>query len=290
MKKCIQLLFVLFICSSCFEKNSQNQNITELEMKTYHEWLYTNKVENLKTNGEKITRPPGVEQNILKILIPTESGLSFKTHCLYYQIPYKQRIGILKIIELKDDTQCPEQTLVTPWLEIFNVKDLTVTLENFKLKFDFLYQGNKVNWLFLLPNLENGLIHQKIQAVKENKLYSGMSFLRINDESFDSKGNKYLGKLSDRFSLGSSIRCRQISKDCQLVGEDRCDDCRYGWFQVVDYNCPQGGSRFCGQNHCGEKDEPACPRGNKVVGGEDLGICQSDLAAITNSDHLLVCH
>ena len=116
-----------------------------------------------------------------------------------------------------------------------------------------------------------------------------MSILRISEESFDNLNNKYLGKLGDRVSRGSAIRCQQVDKNCQTVGDDRCDDCRYGWYQVVDYNCPQGGSKFCGQNHCGEKNEPACPRGTKVVGGEDAGICQSDLTAVMNADHILIC-
>ena len=283
-------MVLLFFCVSCFNKKSIDKNIIEAEMKIYHEWLYTIRIDNLKTNGEKIIRPPGVEQNILKVLIPSDGGLTYKTHCVYYQIPYKQRLGILKVVELKDDSQCSEQSNSEEWIAISDIKELTITLENFKLKFEFMVKDKKVEWLFLLPNVENGLVHQKIQAVKEKKLFSGMSFLRLNEESFNSQSNKYLGKLSDRFSLGSSIRCRQISKDCQVVGEDRCDDCRYGWYQVVDYNCPQGGSRFCGQNHCGEKDEPACPRGTKIVAGEDLGICQSDLTARLNSDHLLICH
>jgi hypothetical protein len=116
-----------------------------------------------------------------------------------------------------------------------------------------------------------------------------MSILRITDESFENESNKYLGRLSDRFSRGSSIRCEQVSKDCRTIGENRCDECRYGWYQVVDYQCAQGGSKFCGQNHCGEKGEPACPRGSKVVSVEEAGICQNDLTAVLNADHILVC-
>lgn len=113
--------------------------------------------------------------------------------------------------------------------------------------------------------------------------------MNVNEDTFDSNSNVYLGKLSDRLSRGSSIRCLQVDKSCRQIGEDRCDDCRYGWYQVVDYSCPQGGSRFCGQNHCGEKNEPACIRGTKIVESEDLGICQSDLSPVWNADHILIC-
>ena len=76
---------------------------------------------------------------------------------------------------------------------------------------------------------------------------------------------------------------------CETIGEYRCDDCRFGWYEVADFNCPQGGSKFCGQNHCGEKNEPACPRGYKIFENEDTGICQNELIPVYNQDHILVC-
>ena len=282
------LFFISFLLYAC-HPNSVEENNTAMEMKLYNEWLYSFKIQDLKENGVTITRPPGVEQLIIRLTIPTDGGASFKTHCVYYQVPYKKIEGLLKIQELKMEVSCPEISSGESWAIIDKISDMTVTLEDFKLHLDFMRNHKKLNWLFLLPNIDNGLVHEKYQAVKEKKLYSGMSILRISEESFDNLNNKYLGKLGDRVSRGSAIRCQQVDKNCQTVGDDRCDDCRYGWYQVVDYNCPQGGSKFCGQNHCGEKNEPACPRGTKVVGGEDAGICQSDLTAVMNADHILIC-
>jgi len=116
-----------------------------------------------------------------------------------------------------------------------------------------------------------------------------MSLINLTENSSRDASDYYIGKLTDRFSLKTAQECRHINKNCQQVGEDNCERCRFGWYQVVDYNCPQGGARFCGQNHCGEKNEPACPRGSRVVEEDDLGICQSDLTPVWSADHILLC-
>lgn len=261
----------------------------EAEVQIYKEWLYAFKFQNYKTNGEVISRPPGVEQLVLRLIIPSIGGVKLKTHCVYYQVPYKQIAGHLKITELKTESECPEVSSGENWLLLNKISNFSVKLESFKLKLEFTLNNKKEVWNFLLPNIEDGFIHEKYQAVKERKLYPGLTILRINEDSFDVVRNKYLGKMNDRFSLGSAIRCQQIDKTCASVGENRCDECAYGWYQVVDYSCPNISSKFCGQNHCGEKNEPACPRGIKVGDGSDSGICQSDLNAIFNGDHILVC-
>lgn len=288
MKYLFSILMILSL-QACLPLQYEEMTPEETEMKIYNEWIYAFKLQDLKVAGEVITRPPGIEQLIFRLVIPTEGGLNFKTQCVYYQVPYKKIIGLLKIVEQKNDSICPEVSSGDSWLEFKKLSDFSVKLENFKLVLDFKYKNQKKIWTFLLPNIENGVIHEKYQAVKERKLFPGLTLLRINEESFDNGHNKYLGKLSDRMSRGSAIRCQQVDKNCQNIGENRCDSCGYGWYQVVDYSCPQGGSKFCGQNHCGEKNEPACPRGTKVVEGEDAGICQSDLSPVLNAEHILVC-
>lgn len=287
------VLFLLLVLQACSPFTGNNKNPDEAEVKIYEEWLYAFKLNDLVVNPEIITRPPGIEQRLFSLILPGENGLLFKTHCVYYQVPYKKIIGKIVIEELKKEESCPASSSDKPWLVIEDVSDLSVKLENYKLSLSFKskkkMKERPVAWNFLLPNLEGGLIHEKYQPQTEKKLFPGMTFLKTNEETFDPVNNKSLGKLSDRLSRGSAIRCLQIDKNCNAVGEDRCGECRYGWFQVVDHDCPMGGSRFCGQNHCGEKQEPACVRGSKVVAIEDAGICQSDLGAVLNADHILVC-
>ena len=285
------LFFISFLITltGCLSLPKTEISFEEAEIQIYHEWMYAFKFQNFKTNGEVINRPPGLEQLLLRLIIPNQGGVKLKTHCVYYQVPYKKIMGHLKITELKNETECPEASSGSTWLELDKISNLLVKLENFKLNLEFSFNNKKQTWSFLLPNIEDGLIHEKYQAVKERKLYPGLSILRISEDSFDVVRSKYLGKINDRFSLGSAIRCQQIDKKCAPVGENRCDECAYGWYQVVDYSCPHISSKFCGQNHCGEKNEPACPRGLKIGDGSDSGICQSDLNAVFNGDHILVC-
>jgi len=287
--KYIGLILFFTLLQACLPFQLNEMGVEEAEMKIYNEWLYAIKLQNLKVNNEVISRPPGIEQLIFRMVIPSEGGTNLKTHCVYYQVPYKKIMGQLKIVEQKNDSICPEVSGESSWLELKRITNLKVNLLNFKLIINFQHQNLNKSWSFLLPNITNGLRHEKFQASKEQKLFPQLTFLRINKESFNLRESKYLGKISDRIADKSAIRCQQIDKNCQIVGEDRCDSCSYGWYEVVDYNCPQGGSKFCGQNHCGEKNEPACPRGKKTEDNSDSGICQSDLSAVLNADHILIC-
>lgn len=281
------LLSVLLLLQSCFQMKPSG--LAESEMKLAGEWLYAYSLSEFKLNGELVVRPPGISQLLFRLTLPAEGGLSLKTHCVYYQVPYKKIQGTLTVEELKTDSSCPETPTGENWLVLTGLMNFKATLDQSRLHLDFETEGKKVTWNFLLPNLQGGLVHEKYNPMKEKKWKSGLSFLRVNSDTFLNQNNKYLGKLSDRMSRGTAIRCQQVDKNCNVVGEDRCNDCRYGWYQVVDYNCPQGGSKFCGQNHCGEKGEPACPRGSKVVFEGEEGICQSDLTPVLNADKILIC-
>ena len=287
--KYISIILTFILLQACLPFQLNEMSAEEAEMKIYNEWLYAFKLQNLKVNNEVISRPPGIELLLFSLVIPTEGGISLKTHCVYYQVPYKKIPGHLKIVEQKNDSTCPEISGENPWFELKGITNLKVNLLNFKLGLNFQYQNLNKSWTFLIPNITNGPRHEKFQAAKEQKHFPQLTFLRINSESFNLRESKYLGKISDRVGHKSAIRCLQVAKDCQTVGEDRCDSCSYGWYEVVDYSCPQGGSKFCGQNHCGEKNEPACPRGKKTEDNTDAGICQSDLSAVLNADHILIC-
>lgn len=280
------LLFGLFSCM----KEESSMSVPELDLKLSEEWIYTTAMDGLKNPGEVIARPPGFEQLVLSVTLPEKGGLNQKRECLYYTVPYKEIIGSLKVTTVKNMEACPETSEKGQLLfSLSGLSNLAVGFTNFKLVLDFEVNKTKKKIEIPMPNIESGLIHEKFHALREKSMISGLKFLRLSEDSFDFGSNRYLGKISDRFSRGTAIRCQQVNKNCETVGENRCGDCRYGWYEVVDFQCPQGGSKFCGQNHCGEKNEPACPRGVKVVPEEEAGICQSDLEPILNADKILVC-
>jgi hypothetical protein len=290
----LKILFLLsfIFLSSCFSNNANIRQLSfsELDLKLTEEWIFTENIEKLKYNDMEITSLPGYEQLVMELTIPQKGGLNRKTHCLYYQVSYKDKVSNLKVQELIEGGPCPiYSTKEISFIELLGINNFKISFKKFMLTMEFQYQKVKRKIEIPIPNYEEGLIHEKYQPIKEKRLFSGLKFLRLDESSFDFASNRYLGKLADRFSGGSSLRCHQVNKNCETVGENRCEQCRYGWYEVVDFQCSQGGSKFCGQNHCGEKNEPACPRGTKVVDLEDAGICQSDLSPVLNGDGILVC-
>lgn len=284
----MKIIFLLFFILIGCTKNS-DYKWEEVDYRLTKEWIYATQLDDLKNDGKEITRPPGVEQLLFSLVIPINGGLTTDRHCVYYKIPYKQTPGEIRVIHTKGIDPCPETSGDESTITIRNVTNLIVGFRNYQLGLSFKQKQDQRNLVVPLANVELGRSHEKYLPMKERSLYPGLRFLRLSDESFDYSANKYIGKLSDRFSNGSAIRCHQVTKDCENVGENRCDQCRYGWYEVVDFQCPQGGSKFCGQNHCGEKNEPACPRGNKVVYEDEAGICQNDLEPVLNADKILVC-
>ena len=285
------LLPFLVLFSSCvMNLNNGQMSVSEFDLKLTKEWIYATAIGNLKYNNEIITRPPGFEQLVMELTIPSSGGLADIKHCLYYQVPYKEKIGLLRVQEIKNQMQCPDsasndKTLAT----LSGVDNFKIIVANYKIIMNFNYDKKQTEISIPTPNIELGLVHEKYRPLTEKRLIPGLRLLKLNEDSFDFASNKYLGQLSDRFARGTAIRCQQVNKDCETVGENRCEQCRYGWYEVVDFQCPQGGSKFCGQNHCGEKNEPACPRGVKVVHPEDAGICQNDLEPSPNLEKILIC-
>jgi hypothetical protein len=286
--KLILVLLILF--TSCMKKNQSAMSVAEADLKLTQEWIYATSIADIKYNNELITRPPGVEQLVMSLTIPSVGGLVDKKHCLYYQVPYKEKAGHIRVQEFKKLIECPDTTTEDKFfVSLEGVNNLKLTVVSFKIIMSFEYNKQRKEISIPTPNIELGLVHDKYHALSEKRLISGLRLLRLSEDSFDFASSKYLGQLSDRFARGTAIRCQQVNKDCQTVGENRCEECRYGWYEVVDFHCPQGGSKFCGQNHCGEKNEPACPRGYRVVDPMDAGICQSDLEPVANADKVLIC-
>jgi hypothetical protein len=266
----MKYIILLFLLAACMNNSIEKENYRLLQ-----EWVYAKNIKLGVPTGIVVERPPGAEVLLLQL------DLEKKSHCVYYLVPFKTKSGKITVVENKNITSCPETNQGEGIVEIKNVNNLKIDFNNFNLKLAFVHVGAKELMEFPLYNINFGNVHQKFKSMKTKSLLSGLKLY--------SGPPNYIGKSTDRFSKGQALRCHQVNPKCETVGEFRCDDCRYGWYEVADYNCPQGGSKFCGQNHCGEKNEPACPRGYKLFEFEDTGICQEDLVPVYNSDHILVC-
>jgi hypothetical protein len=256
--------------TSCIQND-----FSEFEYKILKQWIFADQLKFQVSKNEIIERPPGVEILIL------QAKFAQKSHCVYYLVPFKNKLGVLTIVENTTKETCDETNSSKTYLSMNDIKNLKISLDNFHFKMSFEKMGTPKNIEIPMMNINNGNIHQKYKSFKVVSLSSGLGL--------EETPKNYLGKLDDRFSKGTALRCHQVNAKCDTLGEFRCNDCRYGWYEVADYNCPQGGSKFCGQNHCGEKNEPACPRGYKLSDAYEPGICSGDLTPVLNADHILVC-
>jgi hypothetical protein len=267
MKK---ILFILF-CVGCVQQSQMNEQSYQL----LKSWIFADDVKVFASTAEIIDRPPGAEILLLQLKFQR------KFHCVYYLVPYKSRPGNLTVIENKNIEACPELDSSPGIIEIANVQKLKISYQNFNLQLSFERDHKQEKLEFPFYNINRGLTHEKFKSAVAMSFSPGLEFAGAP--------KRFLGQLNARFSNGQALRCHQVNAKCETVGDFRCNECRYGWYEVADYNCPQGGSKFCGQNHCGEKNEPACPRGYKLFQNEDTGICQGDLIPVYNGEHILVC-
>jgi hypothetical protein len=68
--------------------------------------------------------------------------------------------------------------------------------------------------------------------------------------------------------------CYEVDANCKVV-KNNCDQCPNGFFEIIDSNCPGGGTRYCGSQLCGVKGDYACYRG-KRYSGYTLDYCVND--------------
>jgi hypothetical protein len=270
VRKLLCLTFILFFFLSC-----KNSTLEETKYQLLKEWIYAQHVEILVPSNTIIERPPGAEILVLQLNFPS------RIHCVYYQVPFKTQVGKLTVVEIKNSLKCPEASQLAGMFEISMMNNLKLTYQNFHLHVSFEHETRKESLEIPMYNVIKSVTHQKFRSKKIQTLLPGLTLTTT--------AKHFIGQLNDRFSNRQALRCHQVNAKCETVGEFRCDECRFGHYEVADYNCPQGGSKFCGQNYCGEKNEPACPLGYKIFQHEDTGICQSDLLPVYNADHILVC-
>lgn len=216
-----------------------------------------------------------------------------KKYCLFFQRPFKETQGKiwLSFVNLTEDCALNTDALLTEGIE-----DLTLELQgpkkNSQIAITSKIKQKDNSFKIPLLNLKERLPYKFAESEKVIGFAPLLKVVNVNSTQFK------IGSATDSYAKKTAKRCLKINESCETVGENLCDLCRYGWYEVVDYACPQGGSRFCGENKCGEKGEPACPSGKKVFGIEgvslcfddsEAGFCEGDLRPVCNEENILIC-
>lgn len=278
------LLILSFI--SCQKKELLDERIA-LKQELLKSLPYALRVKNFSVLDEVITRPIGAESLILSIQYYDESSLKLSNDCLYYRTPFREKKGELTLVR-QFRNECSEIQEGTVIAGLKEISDLMISKKNHRLIFSYVKGSEFISSSYPLIDEKGKTRHEKYQSIKREALYSSLQLLKIDTDSFDAI-NPNLGNINDSFALGSAIRCHQVSKECKDVKENICNRCRYGYYEVVDYQCPQGGSKYCGINRCGEKNGPACVRGQQQYDEGTQGICNPELTPVMNADGIWVC-
>ncbi len=297
MKKTLTSLFLLLLLSASCEKKNAEIIPEDFFLKLLDSLASLKSIDKSYVNLGEIKEPQGIPIVILDGLFSDQEKNLNQRLCLYYQTPFRNKGGKLWFRYLETRFSCSD---------IENTDFTLLDLDKLEIKFNqgykndiliFTFEHHKMPQTFSIPliSLKKMRPFTYASPIKKDAVSPNLWIrLRTLKNPMDLR----IGNINDSFILGSAKKCRKINNKCEIVGEDLCDQCRFGWYEVVDYNCPQGGSRFCGQNNCGKKDEPACPAGAKIFDLENselcfdespAGFCQEDLQIVCSKDHILTC-
>lgn len=180
--------------------------------------------------------------------------------CLNYRIPFKGKLGILRLSSAK---KCLNSVMDEAQYEIDKVKSL------------------------------------KLSAVKE------LVRLKLNDKkyqffrmtigelvSFNDRTSKTKNVIGPKFLNDSKdiLICHDFDKKCNEQTPNKCSQCQYGYFSGAASECPGKVTKYCGISRCGERNMPACPRGNTHTDIVALTGCQNgSLSGFCQDGLIIVC-
>lgn len=281
MKKIISLTLLLFTYAA-WAQNLESllrsdlflAQKTELEFK---KWV----------KGTTVNAPPATWILLLKSTLNEE----YKESCLFY------RAGEVRMVRKENCSQDYDNPVVSEKHKkeeslkmSFSEKDSLLSIE----------VGAK-SMSFDLPSFKS--FKSSYDLLSDGSPKGRLSYISLSGTSSLKAKRKLVGNFSDNYRDGSAELCHQVDRSCQNVTENNCSSCRYGWYEVVDYHCPQGGSKYCGVNRCGDQGQPACPRGeiaaSRLLGESEIlewcskdsaaGFCQQGLSAHCDGNGILIC-
>jgi len=291
MKIAIGILMMM-INQSCrinFLQEKNNPSFDDIYKNLKQDWIFAREVKRDNFYNVDLKEQKGIEFKLFSLVfVRPESPAKLVENCLYFKMPTKEKGGILMIEENKNLNDCGETSGFKPKYEIEDVVQVKYFFEDEKLKLNFEvkegHQNKKITWSFPMININDGpSTFHKFLPEKKNKKLPLLTIITSNEAQFED--NRYKDFAS---SKGQVFRCRRLNSECQIAGEDLCEKCPYGSFPAVGEECATDYDRYCGPNFCGEKGEPACPRGLKTKESDDDGFCEEgSVPQFENS--LLIC-
>lgn len=270
----LKLSVLLLLLCSCFSDNHQSREFELILKEKFWEARSLEFNAPMMFLDKEVKDPPFTWRLLLTI---------DKKDCLFYRTPLEEEKGILRLVRA-DENECSGDSYTQEVIaEIEQVKNLSlhkiVKRESYLQKERDYQVKVKINhkdfaWQLIAPQVEAGLK----KSFKPELLMSSASF-QYNGVKEWLNDKLVRGDWEQRYSDGDFQFCHRVNKDCEDVEEFSCEECRFGWVEVIDHYCPQGGSKICGRDRCGERGEPACLRGRSFLEENVDGPCFADSLA-----------
>lgn len=206
---------------------------------------------------------------------------TFNKYCYFYKTPFNKSLGESRITK-RQAGKCSFSDDAIYSKE--GIKDFKMNLHvQEKIKLSLIIDGESFNYPLI-----NYSVSRKFTPFNNQLKKSFFGNVYVNG------GLDYLKTKT----LKSGTLCHGVNIECKDVVKYKCDLCEKGSYEVVDFNCAQGGSKYCGKDKCGTKNQPACPRGYKVLdtklpslcfNGSPAGFCSPGLSTFCNDEGILIC-
>ena len=284
------------------------------EEKTYLEWeenlprfQFITEIEQINTsiiNNSQVNLAPGSWHTVL-----AGRKIDGNLLCLLFRSPSKndnkkQSDGALTIYEGIDS--CEDGFFLLKKF-IDNLQKFKITLVDRTLKISLTQNGDSkkprlLNYKIDFFNVSSFVRETKLKRSFYSEKSSSFEMkyilgeVRIFDSKVEPDGQQEWDDSS--YDSAAQVFCHKINEKCETVEEYTCDTCPFGWYETTGSGCRFAGHKLCGTNRCGQKGEPACPRGQymglinqqqQCDSGSNWGFCEQGLSASCDSNGVLVC-
>lgn len=193
--------------------------------------------------GGSISEPKATWQTLFAVVAVGKREGELQRYCVHLYIGEKDHPGTLRVTAKGTGPSCQARWDMPALFEDKHVREVSV---------EYSPGGVRVNW-----TSEGGRPH----SLKTAKADRDGIFFFSQEESISSLivKEELVGTLAATYPL---FPCNFVDGSCQ--------HCRWGVYQVV------GDGFHCGVDRCGERNEPACPRGTRWSGKRGPFSCRGD--------------
>jgi hypothetical protein len=212
--------------------------------------------------GELIKKPADTWQLLFAVSY-LDRKLSMHRDCVYFKVP-GESLGILKLIATELES-CEGLAENKGTIELKEIKGLQYSIKNEEIKIHITYPDFKsVKWTMPLLNRYQVPVAKLFLSSAEYKAakITMLAPLRVKSPRQESR------------LLKKGTLCHDIDDSCQEASPSVCKQCEGAWYEIP--NGCEHGPKYCGDQGCGGKNQPACRRGLKYQRVNKIFDCATD--------------